>query len=163
MCVRDSKCISPIPRDVARVIMSLYMRSHFESADFRQMRSVYTSTYRIRVCVVWIAIITIQLTIVYSINRGFSKYKIIAKVCTSYKELIDLTRNPCSLNYIGTGFVLGEVRKLQKKLRQIANLEIKISLTPEEKIKVQHYYGLLHSHSIFISSYWTQNSAESVH
>uniref|UniRef100_A0A9J8DHF0 Si:ch211-154o6.3 n=2 Tax=Cyprinus carpio TaxID=7962 RepID=A0A9J8DHF0_CYPCA len=31
---------------------------------------------------------------------------------------------------------MGEVRKLQKKLRQIENLEIKISLTPEEKIKV---------------------------
>ncbi|XP_065117153.1 uncharacterized protein [Paramisgurnus dabryanus] len=31
---------------------------------------------------------------------------------------------------------MGEVRKLQKKLRQIENLEIKFSLTPEEKIKV---------------------------
>uniref|UniRef100_A0A672M609 Vegetative incompatibility protein HET-E-1-like n=1 Tax=Sinocyclocheilus grahami TaxID=75366 RepID=A0A672M609_SINGR len=31
---------------------------------------------------------------------------------------------------------MGEVRKLQKKLRQIENLEIKISLTLEEKIKV---------------------------
>ncbi|XP_056618127.1 uncharacterized protein si:ch211-154o6.3 isoform X1 [Triplophysa dalaica] len=31
---------------------------------------------------------------------------------------------------------MGEVRKLQKKLRQIENLEIKVSLTPEEKIKV---------------------------
>uniref|UniRef100_A0A671ST65 Lissencephaly-1 homolog n=1 Tax=Sinocyclocheilus anshuiensis TaxID=1608454 RepID=A0A671ST65_9TELE len=35
---------------------------------------------------------------------------------------------------------MGEVRKLQKKLRQIENLEIKISLTPEEKIKVQNYH-----------------------
>ncbi|KAM6994902.1 uncharacterized protein LKV04_007211 [Tautogolabrus adspersus] len=31
---------------------------------------------------------------------------------------------------------MGEVRKLQKKLRQIENLEIKISLTPEEKFKI---------------------------
>ncbi|XP_051576528.1 uncharacterized protein LOC127453842 [Myxocyprinus asiaticus] len=31
---------------------------------------------------------------------------------------------------------MGEVRKLQKKLRQIENLEIKVSLTPEEKVKV---------------------------
>lgn len=31
---------------------------------------------------------------------------------------------------------MGEVRKLQKKLRQIENLEIKISLTPEERFKV---------------------------
>ncbi|TRY84986.1 hypothetical protein DNTS_028860 [Danionella cerebrum] len=31
---------------------------------------------------------------------------------------------------------MGEARKLQKKLRQIENLEIKISLTPEEKVKV---------------------------
>ncbi|XP_028280243.1 kinesin-like protein KIF21A [Parambassis ranga] len=31
---------------------------------------------------------------------------------------------------------MGEVRKLQKKLRQIENLEIKISLTPEERIKI---------------------------
>lgn len=32
---------------------------------------------------------------------------------------------------------MGEVRKLQKKLRQIENLEIKVSLTPEERVKVQ--------------------------
>ncbi|XP_047216509.1 protein pleiotropic regulator PRL2 isoform X1 [Girardinichthys multiradiatus] len=31
---------------------------------------------------------------------------------------------------------MGEVRKLQKKLRQIENLEIKINLTPEEKFKI---------------------------
>lgn len=31
---------------------------------------------------------------------------------------------------------MGEVRKIQKKLRQIENLEIKISLTPEEIFKV---------------------------
>ncbi|XP_078108705.1 uncharacterized protein LOC144519448 isoform X2 [Sander vitreus] len=31
---------------------------------------------------------------------------------------------------------MGEVRKLQKKLRQIGNLEIKISLTPEERFKI---------------------------
>ncbi|XP_072250092.1 uncharacterized protein [Leuresthes tenuis] len=31
---------------------------------------------------------------------------------------------------------MGEVRKLQKKLRQIENLEIKISLTPEERSKI---------------------------
>ncbi|KAM8846058.1 uncharacterized protein ACB058_012525 isoform 1-T1 [Synchiropus picturatus] len=31
---------------------------------------------------------------------------------------------------------MGEVRKLQKKLRQIENLEIKISLTPEERYKI---------------------------
>ncbi|XP_076847286.1 uncharacterized protein LOC143493063 isoform X2 [Brachyhypopomus gauderio] len=31
---------------------------------------------------------------------------------------------------------MGEVRKLQKKLRQIENLETKVSLTPEESIKV---------------------------
>ncbi|KAG7216965.1 hypothetical protein INR49_001619 [Caranx melampygus] len=31
---------------------------------------------------------------------------------------------------------MGEVRKLQKKLRQIENLEIKISLTPEERFKI---------------------------
>ncbi|XP_054636752.1 uncharacterized protein si:ch211-154o6.3 [Dunckerocampus dactyliophorus] len=31
---------------------------------------------------------------------------------------------------------MGEVRKLQKKLRQIENLEIKISLTPEEEFKI---------------------------
>ncbi|KAL6489457.1 hypothetical protein MHYP_G00031980 [Metynnis hypsauchen] len=31
---------------------------------------------------------------------------------------------------------MGEVRKLQKKLRQIENLEIKVSLTPEERVKV---------------------------
>ncbi|XP_042278897.1 uncharacterized WD repeat-containing protein all2124 [Thunnus albacares] len=31
---------------------------------------------------------------------------------------------------------MGEVRKLQKKLRQIGNLEIKISLTPEERHKI---------------------------
>nr|XP_057908849.1 uncharacterized protein si:ch211-154o6.3 [Doryrhamphus excisus] len=31
---------------------------------------------------------------------------------------------------------MGEVRKLQKKLRQIENLEIKISLTPEEEYKI---------------------------
>ncbi|XP_062255947.1 uncharacterized protein si:ch211-154o6.3 [Platichthys flesus] len=31
---------------------------------------------------------------------------------------------------------MGEVRKLQKKLRQIENLEIKISLSPEERIKI---------------------------
>ncbi|XP_068592508.1 uncharacterized protein si:ch211-154o6.3 [Cebidichthys violaceus] len=31
---------------------------------------------------------------------------------------------------------MGEVRKLQKKLRQIGNLEIKISLTPEERLKI---------------------------
>lgn len=31
---------------------------------------------------------------------------------------------------------MGEVRKLQKKLRQIENLEIKISLTPEESFKI---------------------------
>ncbi|XP_017270897.1 lissencephaly-1 homolog [Kryptolebias marmoratus] len=31
---------------------------------------------------------------------------------------------------------MGEVRKLQKKLRQIENLEIKISLSPEEKFKI---------------------------
>ncbi|XP_066539784.1 uncharacterized protein si:ch211-154o6.3 [Hoplias malabaricus] len=31
---------------------------------------------------------------------------------------------------------MGEVRKLQKKLRQIENLEIKVSLTPEESVKV---------------------------
>lgn len=34
---------------------------------------------------------------------------------------------------------MGEVRKLQKKLRQIENLEIKISLTPEERFKVQKH------------------------
>ena len=34
---------------------------------------------------------------------------------------------------------MGEVRKLQKKLRQIENLEIKISLAPEERFKVQIY------------------------
>lgn len=34
---------------------------------------------------------------------------------------------------------MGEVRKLQKKLRQIENLEIKISLTPEETFKVQKH------------------------
>ncbi|KAE8288985.1 Kinesin-like protein KIF21A Kinesin-like protein KIF2 Renal carcinoma antigen NY-REN-62 [Larimichthys crocea] len=31
---------------------------------------------------------------------------------------------------------MGEVRKLQKKLRQIENLEIKISLSPEERFKI---------------------------
>ncbi|XP_058245283.1 uncharacterized protein si:ch211-154o6.3 isoform X2 [Hemibagrus wyckioides] len=31
---------------------------------------------------------------------------------------------------------MGEVRKLQKKLRQIENLELKVSLTPEEAVKV---------------------------
>uniref|UniRef100_UPI0037E78E64 uncharacterized protein n=1 Tax=Semicossyphus pulcher TaxID=241346 RepID=UPI0037E78E64 len=31
---------------------------------------------------------------------------------------------------------MGEVRKLQKKLRQIENLEIKLSLTPEERFKI---------------------------
>ncbi|XP_056142641.1 kinesin-like protein KIF21A [Lampris incognitus] len=31
---------------------------------------------------------------------------------------------------------MGEVRKLQKKLRQIENLEVKITLTPEEKVKI---------------------------
>ncbi|XP_015226304.1 PREDICTED: pre-mRNA-splicing factor PRP46-like [Cyprinodon variegatus] len=31
---------------------------------------------------------------------------------------------------------MGEVRKLQKKLRQIENLEIKINLSPEEKFKI---------------------------
>ncbi|MCJ8728978.1 hypothetical protein PDJAM_G00009480 [Pangasius djambal] len=31
---------------------------------------------------------------------------------------------------------MGEVRKLQKKLRQIDNLELKVSLTPEEAVKV---------------------------
>lgn len=31
---------------------------------------------------------------------------------------------------------MGEVRKIQKKLRQIENLEIKISLTSEERFKV---------------------------
>uniref|UniRef100_A0A3P9LRT1 Si:ch211-154o6.3 n=2 Tax=Oryzias latipes TaxID=8090 RepID=A0A3P9LRT1_ORYLA len=31
---------------------------------------------------------------------------------------------------------MGEVRKLQKKLRQIENLEMKISLTPEERFKI---------------------------
>uniref|UniRef100_W5L9T3 Si:ch211-154o6.3 n=1 Tax=Astyanax mexicanus TaxID=7994 RepID=W5L9T3_ASTMX len=31
---------------------------------------------------------------------------------------------------------MGEVRKLQKKLRQIENLEIRVSLTPEERVKV---------------------------
>lgn len=31
---------------------------------------------------------------------------------------------------------MGEVRKLQKKLRQIENLEIKINLTPEERFKI---------------------------
>uniref|UniRef100_A0A3B5ASL9 Mitochondrial division protein 1-like n=1 Tax=Stegastes partitus TaxID=144197 RepID=A0A3B5ASL9_9TELE len=31
---------------------------------------------------------------------------------------------------------MGEVRKLQKKLRQIENLEIKITLTPEERFKI---------------------------
>ncbi|KAI9999715.1 hypothetical protein NQD34_011558 [Periophthalmus magnuspinnatus] len=31
---------------------------------------------------------------------------------------------------------MGEARKLQKKLRQIENLEIKISLTPEERFKI---------------------------
>ncbi|XP_042345277.1 pre-mRNA-splicing factor PRP46 [Plectropomus leopardus] len=31
---------------------------------------------------------------------------------------------------------MGEVRKLQKKLRQIGNLEIKINLTPEERFKI---------------------------
>ncbi|KAM4601373.1 uncharacterized protein ACJ7VT_021129 [Polymixia lowei] len=31
---------------------------------------------------------------------------------------------------------MGEVRKLQKKLRQIENLEIKITLTPEERVKI---------------------------
>lgn len=31
---------------------------------------------------------------------------------------------------------MGEVRKLQKKLRQIENLEIKISLNPEERLKI---------------------------
>ncbi|KAM8869721.1 uncharacterized protein AB9W97_016918 [Spinachia spinachia] len=31
---------------------------------------------------------------------------------------------------------MGDVRKLQKKLRQIGNLEIKISLTPEERFKI---------------------------
>jgi len=34
---------------------------------------------------------------------------------------------------------MGEVRKLQKKLRQIENLEIKINLAPEERFKVQIY------------------------
>lgn len=34
---------------------------------------------------------------------------------------------------------MGEVRKLQKKLRQIENLEIKISLTPGERFKVQKH------------------------
>ena len=33
---------------------------------------------------------------------------------------------------------MGEARKLQKKLRQIENLEIKITLTPEERFKVEH-------------------------
>ncbi len=45
---------------------------------------------------------------------------------------------------------MGEARKLQKKLRQIENLEIKISLTPEEKIKVQDYHAIIHSHEIFV-------------
>lgn len=36
-------------------------------------------------------------------------------------------------------FQMGEVRKLQKKLRQIENLEIKFSLTPEERFKVQKH------------------------
>ena len=40
---------------------------------------------------------------------------------------------------------MGEVRKLQKKLRQIENLEIKISLAPEERFKVQIYLLLLMS------------------
>lgn len=31
---------------------------------------------------------------------------------------------------------MGEVRKLQKKLRQIENLELKVSLTSEEAVKV---------------------------
>lgn len=31
---------------------------------------------------------------------------------------------------------MGEVRKLHKKLRQIENLEIKASLTTEERVKV---------------------------
>lgn len=31
---------------------------------------------------------------------------------------------------------MGEVRKLQKKLRQIENLEIKITLNPEERLKI---------------------------
>lgn len=31
---------------------------------------------------------------------------------------------------------MGEVRKIQKKLRQIENLKIKISLTSEERFKV---------------------------
>lgn len=35
------------------------------------------------------------------------------------------------------GLQMGEVRKLQKKLRQIENLDIKITLTPEERVKVQ--------------------------
>jgi len=35
---------------------------------------------------------------------------------------------------------MGEVRKLQKKLRQIENLEIKISLSPEERLKVQKQF-----------------------
>lgn len=46
---------------------------------------------------------------------------------------------------ISSGFVkdrrvgggqMGEVRKVQKKLRQIENLELKVSLTPEEAVKV---------------------------
>lgn len=46
---------------------------------------------------------------------------------------------------------MGEVRKLQKKLRQIENLEIKVSLTPEEKIKVQNYDSILS----LIYAHWT--------
>lgn len=35
---------------------------------------------------------------------------------------------------------MGELRKLQKKLRQIENLEIKISLTSEERVKVEKHF-----------------------
>lgn len=50
-------------------------------------------------------------------------------IFSQIKVRIDLQLDP--------EFHMGEVRKIQKKLRQIENLEIKISLTPEEIFKVQ--------------------------
>lgn len=47
---------------------------------------------------------------------------------------------------------MGEVRKLQKKLRQIENLELKVSLTPEEAVKVHK------SNSLQISIIHTEGS-----
>lgn len=57
----------------------------------------------------------------------------------SRTDSVTCSESQATLFYTNPEFQMGEVRKLQKKLRQIENLEIKISLTPEERFKVQKH------------------------